>query len=59
MEELIGEETNLKFSEEFRKTIDDESASLEFFGSEDEKVEYLRKKLSYLLMREMYFTLNY
>lgn len=29
------------------------------YKSEEEKVEYLRKRLSYLLMREMYFGLNY
>jgi hypothetical protein len=36
-----------------------ESKSLLIYNNEEEKVEYLRKKLSYLLMREMYFSLNY
>lgn len=55
----IERQTNLKFSQEFRKTVEDETASLEIYKSEQEKVQYLRKKLSYLLLREMYFTLNY
>lgn len=32
---------------------------MQVYKGEEEKVEYLRKRLSYLLMREIYFNLNY